>query len=88
MAHQTGRTTGFWLSIPNLLNGAEPVITRLPDATTMDEAREDAIEAGHIAFTEAGYETMDTVYATLYQIAPNGGLAHSECFTIDGPEAQ
>lgn len=82
-----GRTAGFWLSVPNILNHAEPIITRLPDATTMDEAREDAIEAGHVAFNEAGYETMDMCFATLYQIAPNGGLAHSECFEVYGPEA-
>lgn len=78
--------TGFFLSVP--VDGqVDPIIARLADAATLDEAREDAIEAGHIAFTEAGYETMDMCYATLYQIAPNGGLAHSECFEVYGPEA-
>lgn len=80
------QAAGFYLSVP-VYGQVNPIIARLPDATTLDEAREDAIEAGHIAFTEAGYETMDMAYATLYQIAPNGGLAHSECLEVYGPEA-
>lgn len=78
--------TGFFLSVP-VYGSVNPIISRLADAATLDEAREDAVEVGHIAFTEAGYETMDMCFATLYQIAPNGGLAHSECFEIYGPEA-
>jgi hypothetical protein len=78
--------TGFFLSVP--VDGqVNPITNYLADATTLEEARMDAELAGMESFVLAGYETMDTVYATLYQIAPNGGLAHSECFTIDGPEA-
>lgn len=86
MARQAGRTEGFWLSVP-VYGQADPIIVCLGDAATMDEAREYAEEDGREAFVLAGYETMDMCYATLYQIAPNGGLAHSECFEIYGPEA-
>jgi hypothetical protein len=80
------QAAGFYLSVP--VDGqVNPIIAALPDAATLDEAREDAIEAGHLAFVAAGYETMDMCYATLYRIAPNGGLAHSECFEVYGPEA-
>lgn len=81
----TKQVAGFFLSVPQY--DGPHIITRLADATSMDEAREDAIEAGHIAFMAAGYEDMDMCFATLYQIAPSGGLAHSECFEIYGPEA-
>lgn len=81
------QAAGFYLSTP-VYGSIDPIITRLEDATTMDEAREDAIEAGHISFMAAGYESMDMAYGTLYQIAPNGGLAHSECFEIYGPDAE
>jgi len=77
--------TGFFLSVPQM-DSIDPIITPLADATTIDEARQDATDAGMVSFVLAGYETMDMVFATLYQIAPNGGLAHSECFEIYGAE--
>lgn len=80
------QTAGFYLSVP-VYGLVDPIITRLSAATTLDEAREDAIEAGHVAFVQAGYESMDECYATLYQISQDGGLAHSDCFPIFGPDA-
>ena len=78
--------TGFFLSIP-VYGQVNPIISRLADATTLDEAREDAIDTGFQSFLKAGYEDSDMCFGTLYQIAPNGGLAHSECFEVYGPEA-
>lgn len=80
------QAAGFYLSVP-VYGQVDPIIARLADATTIEQAREGATEAGMIAFTQAGYESMDMCYATLYQIAPNGGLAHSECFEVYGPDA-
>ncbi len=76
----------YFLSVP-VYGSVNPIVTTLTDATNIDEAREDAVEAGHVAFVQAGYEMMDMCLATLYAIAPNGGLAHSECFEVYGPEA-
>lgn len=79
--------TGFFLSIP-VYGSIDPIITSLTDATTIEEAREDAMNAGMESFMAAGcYEDDDTVFATLYQIGANGGLVTSECFPIYGPEA-
>lgn len=78
--------TGFFLSVP-VYGDINPIINQLADASTIEEARMDAEMAGMESFAMAGYEDSETVYATLYQIAPNGGLAHSECFPISGPEA-
>lgn len=91
MKTQTGRTEGFWLSVP-VYGQVDPIIVRLGhdqlgDSETWAEAIIDAEDAGRIAFIEAGYESMDECYATIYQIGPNGGLIHSECFPISGPEA-
>ena len=77
---------GFFLSIP-VYGSVDPIITSLTDATTIEEAREDAIDAGMVAFMQAGYEDSEEVFGTLYAIAPNGGLVHSEMFTVSGPEA-
>lgn len=79
--------TGFFLSVP-VYGSVDPIITHLDQARSLDDAREDADDKGRVSFMLAGYETMETVYATLYQIAPNGGLAHSECFPISGPETE
>ena len=78
--------TKWFLSIPqaesvNYLNIA------LTDATTIEEAREDAETAGMDNFYAAGLEDSETVYATLYALTARGGLAHSECFPISGPDA-
>lgn len=78
---------GFYLSVP-VYGQVNPIIMQLADASTVDEARMDAEMAGMEAFVMAGYEDGETVYATLYQIAPNGGLAYSDCYTICGPEVQ
>ena len=76
---------GFFLSVP-VYGQVDPIITRIVDATTLDEAREYAEEDGREAFMLAGYETMDMCYATLFQIALDGGLVFSECLLIYGPE--
>lgn len=78
---------GFYLSVTNTNEPLIPIIMHFPDATSIDEARMDAEIPAMEAFVLAGYEDGETVYATLYQIAPNGGLAHSECYPISGPEA-
>lgn len=78
--------TGFFLSIP-VYGSVDPIITSLTDATTIEEAREDAEDAGRVAFMQAGYEDAEEVYGTLYQIGQNGRLVASEMFTISGPEA-
>jgi hypothetical protein len=78
---------GFYLSVP-VYGSVNPIIMQLADASTMTEAQMDAEIAGMEAFVMAGYEDAETVYATLYQIAPNGGLVTSECYPISGPEAQ
>jgi hypothetical protein len=81
-----GRTEGFWLSVP--VNSRVASITvRVVDSETWAEALIDADAAGREAFVRAGYEDNETAYATLYQIGPKGGLIHSECFPIDGPDA-
>lgn len=81
------QTAGFFLSVP--VDGqTDPIIARLDRAMTIDEAREDADNAGRCYFIGAGYESSETVYATLYQIATSGGLAHSECFPICGPDVE
>lgn len=87
-----GRTEGFWLSVP-VYGQPDPIIVRLGherlgDAETLAEAVVDAEDAGREAFMQAGYEDSETVYATLYQIGPRGGLIHSECFPISGPDAE
>ena len=79
--------TGFFLSIP-VYGQVDPIITALTDAATIEDAREDAEDAGRVAFMHAGYESQDMCFGTLYQIAPNGGLVTSECFEVYGPEAQ
>lgn len=79
--------TGFFLSVP-VYGRVDPVIMLLADAESMTDARIDADMAGMEAFVMAGYEDSETVYATLYQIAPNGGLVTSECYPISGPEAR
>ena len=69
---------GLYLSVPRPEGDA--IITRVED-------REDAEFAGVESFVMAGFEAGETIYATLYRIAENGGLASSECFPISGPEA-
>ena len=75
-----------YLSIP-VIGSIDPIITRISKHCTIEEAREDALDAGMVGFIQAGYEDSETVDGTLYQIASNGGLVHSEQFTIYGPEA-
>ena len=82
---------GFFLSVP-IYGQVHPIIVRLGheqlgDSQTWAEAIVDAEDAGREAFVRAGYETMDMCFATIYQIGPNGGLIHSECFEIYGPDA-
>lgn len=77
---------GYYLSVP-VPGDVNPIVNYLADATTMEEARMDAELAGMESFVLAGYDDDETAYATLYQLAPNGGLVSSECFPISGPEA-
>jgi len=76
----------FFLSIPKGFQ-AGYINVELTDVTTIEEAREAATEAGMENFYAAGLEDSETVYATLYALTARGGLAHSECFPISGPEA-
>lgn len=83
--------SGIYLSFPQQ-DGSHAVAKiageRLPYADLLaSDIFEDAVYAGMAAFVGAGYEDSETVYATLYQVAPSGGLDWSQCFPIDGPNA-
>lgn len=78
--------TKWFLSIPQA-ESVNHLNIPLTNATTIEEAREDAEEAGMANFYAAGLEDSETVYATLYALTARGGLAHSECFAVSGPEA-
>lgn len=84
---ETGRTEGFWLSVP-VYGQVDPIIVRLDDTETWAEAIIDADDVSREAFVQAGYESMDIAYATLYQIGPRGGLIHSECYPIEGSDVE
>ncbi|MCC7464474.1 MAG: hypothetical protein IT480_18670 [Gammaproteobacteria bacterium] len=75
----------YYLSIP-IYGKADAIIVSLTSETVAD-AREEAGDEGMVRFYEAGYEDDETVCATLYALGTNGGLAHSECFPISGPNA-
>lgn len=79
--------TKWFLSIPQGGFASSYLNVTLADATTIEEAREDAEEAGMANFYAAGLEDSETVYATLYALTARGELVHSECFPISGPEA-
>ncbi len=87
-----GRTPGVWLDVPSN-SGRHGIAFLSHDQVAFAGALhadifEDAVYTGQSIFVALGYEDADTVYATLYQIAPNGGLSWSECFPIAGPEAE
>ena len=52
------------------------------------EDEDDALTVGMASFFQLGYGERDTIYATLFRIADNGGLASSQCFPISGPEVE
>jgi hypothetical protein len=90
-ATTTGRTTGIWLDVPSKSGRHEIVRLSLERMAYADlggsDFYEDVILAGQQTFVALDYEDDETLYATLYQIGPNGGLDWSECVAISGPEA-
>lgn len=85
------QTPGVYLSF--LQQDGSHAVARIADARLAyadllaSDIFEDAVYAGMVAFVGAGYEDSETVYATLYQVAPSGQIDWSECFPIDGPSA-
>lgn len=71
---------GLYLSVPRP-SGGDAFVTSVAD-------EEDAAWAGIEAFVMLDYPMDATVYATLFRIAPTGGLASSEAFPISGPEVE
>lgn len=87
-----GREAGIWISVPT--RTGSPLIEQLSDDNApagmrySERLADEAADQARQLFVAAGYEDDETVYATLYRIAPNGDLAWSQAYPIDGPDAR
>jgi hypothetical protein len=87
-----GRVQGIYISVPT--RTAAPLIKKISDDDVppahllySEEIADEAGDQARLLFVAAGYEDDETVWATLYKIAPNGGLEWSQAYPIDGPAA-
>jgi hypothetical protein len=86
-----GRAQGIYISVPT--RTGTPLTEQLSDDYApegmlySERLADEAADQGRQLFVAAGYEDDETVWATLYKIAPNGGLEWSQAYPINGPAA-